>query len=108
MLDCYHFWAGLSKFEDLDLIRERRNPPRPLSGRARHSARACSTTARATFPAKASRRWCASCSKLAEKNYRGPLSVELFYPELQKGDPYEVAPRIRRKAEPILQQAGVL
>jgi hypothetical protein len=27
---------------------------------------------------------------------------------LQKGDPFEVASRIRRKAEPILQQAGVL
>jgi sugar phosphate isomerase/epimerase len=46
--------------------------------------------------------------KLAEKNYRGPLSVELFYPHLQNGDPFEVASRIRRKAELILQQAGVL
>jgi hypothetical protein len=34
--------------------------------------------------------------------------VELFYPHLQKGDPYEVALRIRQKAEPILRQAGVL
>lgn len=38
----------------------------------------------------------------------GPLSVELFYPHLQNGDPFEVASHIRRKAEPILQQAGVL
>jgi hypothetical protein len=32
----------------------------------------------------------------------------LFYPKLQKGDPYEVAMEIRRKAEPVMRQAGVL
>ena len=45
---------------------------------------------------------------LKNKGYRGPLSVELFYPGLQAGDPYEVAGRIRRKAEPVLTRAGVL
>jgi sugar phosphate isomerase/epimerase len=45
---------------------------------------------------------------LKKKGYSGPLSVELFYPHLQKEDPYEVASQIRRKAEPILRQAGVL
>jgi sugar phosphate isomerase/epimerase len=44
---------------------------------------------------------------LKKKGYSGPLSVELFYPHLQKGDPYEVAAEIRRKAAPILRQAGV-
>ena len=44
---------------------------------------------------------------LKKKGYSGPLSVELFYPHLQKADPYEVAAEIRRKAEPILRQAGV-
>ena len=46
--------------------------------------------------------------KLKEKNYRGPLSVELFYPQIQNADPYEIAKRIRAKAEPILGEAGVL
>ena len=44
---------------------------------------------------------------LKKKGYNGPLSVELFYPHLQKGDPYEVAAEIRRKAEPIMREAGV-
>jgi 2-keto-myo-inositol isomerase len=45
---------------------------------------------------------------LQKKGYNGPLSVELFYPHLQEADPYEVATAIRRKAEPIMLQAGVL
>jgi sugar phosphate isomerase/epimerase len=29
--------------------------------------------------------------KLADKGYSGPLSVEVFLPKFQQGDPYEVA-----------------
>ena len=39
MLDCYHFWAGLSKFEDLDLIRTGEVPHCAFSRRAGHAAR---------------------------------------------------------------------
>ena len=46
--------------------------------------------------------------KLAEKEYTGALSVELFRQELVNGDPYEVAAEIRRKAESVMRQAGVL
>jgi len=107
MLDCYHFWAGLSKFEDLDLVG---------SGEIHHvhfqdvpdiPREQLDNTTR-EIPGDGVSPLVRILSKLAEKNYRGPLSVELFYPQLQKGDPYEVALRIRQKAEPILQQAGVL
>ena len=46
--------------------------------------------------------------KLAEKGYSGALSVELFLPEFQQGDPYEVASRIREKAEAVMRQAHVV
>jgi sugar phosphate isomerase/epimerase len=46
--------------------------------------------------------------KLAEKRYSGTLSVELFLPRFQQGEPYEVASEIRRKAEPVMRKAGVL
>jgi len=46
--------------------------------------------------------------KLSEKGYTGPVSVELFLPEFQNADPYELARRIREKAEPIMREAGVL
>jgi len=107
MLDYYHFWAGLSKFEDLDLLQ---------SGEIHHvhfqdvpdiPREQLDNTTR-EIPGDGISPLVRILHKLAEKNYRGPLSVELFYPHLQRGDPYEVALRIRHKAEPILQQAGVL
>ncbi len=106
MLDCYHFWAGLSKFEDLDLIQPGEihhvhfqdvpDMPRELLDNGTRNV-----------PGEGVAPLVRILRKLKEKQYTGPLSVELFYPELQNGDPYEVATRIRRKAEPILQEAGV-
>ena len=46
--------------------------------------------------------------KLSEKGYSGALSVELFLPKFQQGDPFEVAAEIRRKSEAVMRQAGVL
>ena len=46
--------------------------------------------------------------KLADKGYAGALSVELFLPRFQQGDPFEVASEIRRKAEAVMRQARVL
>jgi sugar phosphate isomerase/epimerase len=45
---------------------------------------------------------------LADKGYAGPLSVELFLPKFQEGDPFEVAREIRQKAEPVMRQAHVM
>ena len=47
-------------------------------------------------------------SKLADKVYSAPLSVELFLPKFQQGDPYEVAREIRQKAVTVMRQAKVL
>ena len=90
MLDCYHFWAGLSKFEDLDLIHDGEihhvhfqdvpDIPRELLDNGTRE-----------IPGDGVSPLVRILRKLAEKNYRGPLSVELFYPHLQKGDPFEVA-----------------
>jgi sugar phosphate isomerase/epimerase len=107
MLDCYHFWAGLSKFEDLDLIRDGEIlhvhfqdvpdiPREQLDNGTRE------------IPGEGVSPLVRILEKLKQKNYRGPLSVELFYPHYQKADPFELAERIRRKAEPILREAGVL
>jgi sugar phosphate isomerase/epimerase len=107
MFDCYHFWAGLSKFEDLELIQ---------NGEIHHLhfqdvpdiPREQLDNATREIPGDGVSPLVRILSKLAAKNYRGPVSVELFYPRLQNGDPYEVALQVRRKAEPILQQAGFL
>jgi len=46
--------------------------------------------------------------KLAAKGYAGPLSVELFLPKFQQGDPFEVAREIRQRAESVMRQARVM
>lgn len=107
MLDCYHFWAGLSKFEDLDLIRpgeihhvhfqDTPDVPREMLD---HTTRG--------VPGEGVTPLVRILQKLKEKGYRGPLSVELFSPEFRQGDPYQVARRIRVSAEPVMTQAGVL
>jgi sugar phosphate isomerase/epimerase len=106
MLDFFHFWSGMSKFEDLDLIRPGEiahvhfqdilDTPRELidnNGRV--------------IPGDGNAPVVAILRKLAEKQYSGPLSVELFLMELQQGDPYEVASRIKQKCEAVMRKAGV-
>jgi sugar phosphate isomerase/epimerase len=106
MLDFFHFWSGMSKFEDLDMIRPGEiahvhfqdilDTPRELidnNGRV--------------IPGDGNAPVVAILKKLQEKQYAGPLSVELFLMELQQGDPYEVASRIKQKCEAVMKRAGV-
>jgi sugar phosphate isomerase/epimerase len=106
LLDFYHFWSGPSKLEDLDLIRPREighvhfqdvpDMPREL----------LDNTTR-IIPGDGVAPLNAILRKLADKGYAGPLSVELFLPKFQQGDPYEVASEIRKKAEAVMRRARV-
>ncbi len=107
MLDCYHFWSGLSKFEDLDLLR---------TGELAHVhfqdvpdiPRELLDNSTRLIPGDGISPLVRILQKLAEKGYSGALSVELFLPEFTQGDPFEVAQRIRAKAEGVMRQAQVL
>jgi len=106
LFDCYHFWSGQSKFEDLDLItsgdighvhfQDVPDMPRELLDQTTRVIPGDGVTPLARV-----------LRKLAEKGYAGPLSVELFLPRFQQGDPYEVAREIRTKAEAVMRQARV-
>jgi 2-keto-myo-inositol isomerase len=106
MLDCYHFWAGLSKFEDLETLhpgeihhvhfQDVPDIPRELLDNTTRE-----------IPGDGVSPLVRILRALANKGYAGPLSVELFYPRYQQADPYAMATEIKRKAEPILRQAGV-
>ena len=107
MFDCYHFWSGLNKLEDLDLIRPSEighvhfqdvpDMPREL----------LDNTTR-IIPGDGVSPLIRILRKLADKGYAGPLSVELFLPKFQQGDPFEVAREIRQKAESVMRQARVM
>ncbi|MGA2114974.1 MAG: sugar phosphate isomerase/epimerase [Bryobacteraceae bacterium] len=106
MFDCYHFWAGLSKFEDLDAIRP---------GEIRHVhfqdvpdiPREMLDNTTREVPGEGVSPLPGILRALAVKGYSGALSVELFYPRYQNADPYEMARGIRQKAEPVMRAAGV-
>lgn len=107
MLDVFHFWAAGSKFEDLDMLRP---------GEIAHVhfedlpdlPRELLEDPSRVIPGDGVAPLTRILRKLAEKGYSGALSVELFSPLVQQSDPYEVARRIREKAEAVMRQARVL
>jgi sugar phosphate isomerase/epimerase len=107
MLDFYHFWSGLSKFEDLDLFRPGELAHAHFQDVPEMPRELLDNTTR-LIPGDGVTPIVRILRKLAEKQYAGALSVELFLPEFQQGDPYEVARRIREKCEGVMRQAHVV
>ena len=107
MLDFFHFWSGLSKFEDLDLL---------APGELAHAhfqdllagPRELIDNDSRLIPGDGIAPVVRILRKLAEKEYSGALSVELFRAELVEGDPFEVATEIRGKCEAVMTAAQVL
>jgi 2-keto-myo-inositol isomerase len=106
VFDCYHFWSGPSKFEDLDLIEpgdiihahlnDTQDLPRELLDLQSR-----------VIPGDGVAPLARILRKLTERGYRGPISVELFLPRYQQADPFALATEIRRKSEALFRQAGV-
>jgi 2-keto-myo-inositol isomerase len=106
LFDCYHFWSGPSKFEDMELIKpgeiihahlnDTQDLPRELLDM--HS-RVIPGDGVAPLPK--------ILEKLADRGYTGPISVELFLPKFQEADPVELAKEIKLKCEKVFKQAGV-
>ena len=107
MMDFFHFWSGLSKFEDLDLLRHGELAHAHFQDVADVPRELYDNSSR-LIPGDGISPLVRILRKLAAKGYTGSLSVELFLPELQKGDPYQVAQQIRQKSEAVLRKARVL
>lgn len=107
MIDFFHFWSGMSKLEDLDLLE---------SGELLHchfqdfldAPRELTDNSYRVIPGDGIAPLNSIIRKLAEKEYQGALSVELFRQELVNGDPFEVAAEIKLKSEAVMNEAGVL
>jgi sugar phosphate isomerase/epimerase len=102
MMDTYHFWGGISKFEDLELLRDGElhhlhfedvpdEPPREIQGQP-HRA----------FPGEGIAPLRRIVEVLKRKGYAGPASFETFDPAVQSADPFDVAMRARRAIEPLI------
>lgn len=107
MLDFFHFFSGLSKTEDLDLLEP---------GELRHAhfqdllagPRELIDNNSRLIPGDGVAPVGRILRTLAAKRYTGALSVELFRAEYVTGDPFQVASEIKRKCEAVMQEAGVL
>lgn len=106
MLDCYHFWSGMNKFEDLDMLQPGEIPHVHFQDVPDMPRELLDLNTR-FIPGDGVSPLVRILQKLAGKGYAGPLSVELFLPKFQQGDPYEIAREIRQKSEAVMHQAGV-
>jgi 2-keto-myo-inositol isomerase len=107
MLDCYHFWSGMSKFEDLEAAHPGEIGHVHFTDVPDMPRELLDTQTRA-IPGDGVTPLVKILQKLSEKGYSGPLSVELFLPKYTQGDPFTVAQEIRQKAEAVMHQARVI
>jgi sugar phosphate isomerase/epimerase len=107
MLDCYHFWSGNNKLEDLDLLRPGELAHMHFQDVPDMPRELLDNTTR-LIPGDGVTPLTKILQKVAAKGYDGALSVELFMPKYQQADPYELASEIKRKAEGVMRRAGVL
>src|SRR5262249_27364721 len=107
LFDCYHFWSGNNKLDDIDGVRHGQSAQVRFRCVLDIARELIDQTSR-FIPGDGVSPLTKILRKLADKGYSGPLSVELFLPKFQQGDPYEVARATRQKAEAVMRQAKVL
>jgi 2-keto-myo-inositol isomerase len=106
MMDTYHFWGGISKFEDLDLLRDGElhhlhfedvpdTPPREIQGQPDRA-----------IPGEGIAPLKRILELVKRKKYSGPLSFESFKPAHIAMDPYELAMKVRAAVEPIIKSVS--
>jgi 2-keto-myo-inositol isomerase len=104
-MDTFHFWGGISKFEDLELLKDGElahlhfedipdDPPREGQGQPNR-----------VFPGDGIVPLKRIVQLLKQKKYSGPASLEMF--QMQSAlignlSPYEVAMKARSAIEPII------
>jgi 2-keto-myo-inositol isomerase len=106
LFDCYHFWSGPNKFEDMDLIEPGEIIHAHLNDTQDLPRELLNLQSR-VIPGDGVAPLAKILRKLAEKGYAGPISVELFLPKFQEADPFELAKEIRLKCEALFKEAGV-
>lgn len=102
MLDTFHFWSGMSKLEDLELLRDGElhhlhfedvpaEPPVEVFEQ-RHRV----------FPGEGIAPLAQIVATLKRKGYRGPASLEMFDPAVRALSPYDAAVKARKTIEPLI------
>ena len=106
LFDCYHFWSGPSKMEDLELIRPGEVIHAHLNDTPEMPRELLDLQSR-VVPGDGVAPLDRILRKLVQQGYAGPISVELFLPKYQQADPFELAKEIKLKSESIFKRARV-
>ncbi len=107
LFDCYHFWSGLGKLEDLDAVKPGEIKHVHFQDTPDMPRELLDQTTRVP-PGDGVAPLVAILQKLSAIGYAGPLSVELPMPTYAGGDPFAVATEVKTKAEAVMEKAGVL
>ena len=107
LFDFYHFLSGPSKLEELDTVRAGEIGHVHFQDLPDIPQELMDQTTR-EIPGDGVAPIDRVLRTLQAKGYTGTLSVELFLPRFQQGDPFQIASEIKRKSEAVMQKAGVL
>src|SRR2546421_900276 len=107
LVDCYHFWSGNNKLEDLDLLKPNEIGHMHFQDVPDVPRELLDNTTR-LIPGDGISPLTTILRKVSDKGYSGSLSVELFLPKYQQADPFMLAQEIRQKAEGVMRKARVL
>jgi 2-keto-myo-inositol isomerase len=102
MLDTYHFWIGVSKMEDLDLLRDGELAHLHLEDTPREPVRELLEQRHRAMPGEGIAPLRRIVETLKRKQYAGAASVELMDPSFHAMDPYLLAMKVRAAVEPLL------
>src|SRR5450759_2839092 len=89
LFDCYHFWSGPSKFEDMDWIKPGEIIHAHLND-TQDLPREWLDLQSRVIPGDGVAPLAKILRKLREKGYTGAMSVELFLPKFQQADPFDL------------------
>jgi 2-keto-myo-inositol isomerase len=106
LFDCYHFWSGPSKMEEMEEIRPGEIVHAHLNDTPAMDWELMTLQTR-VVPGDGVAPLGKMLRKLVHKGYGGPISVELFLPKYQQADPFALAAEIKTKSEAIFKKARV-
>jgi len=102
MMDTWHFWGGVSKFEDLELLRDGELWHLHFEDVPAEPIRELQQQPHRKFPGEGIVPLKRIVQVLKQKKYARAASLEMFDPMIQSMDPYEVAKKARATIEPLI------
>jgi 2-keto-myo-inositol isomerase len=102
MLDTWHFWIGVSKFEDLELLRDGELAHMHFEDVPAEPVRELLEQRHRVLPGTGIAPLRRIVDVLKRKQYAAAASVEMMDPAIHAMDPYQLAVKIRAAVEPLL------